>query len=120
MSRLITVEGIKKTIFGQGAVNQIGDACKGLRASKVLLVMDRELSKTDIRLRAEESLKGHRLEYVPYLDITPEPSPDLADRGADLARKEKVGCVVGVGGGSTMDVAKAIAVLVKNDGRATD
>ena len=120
MKDLITIEGIKKTIFGQGAVNQVGQECKALGASKALLVMDNALSKTDICLRVQEQIRKNRVKVFLYPDITPEPAPALADRGAELAKKEKVGCVVAVGGGSTMDVAKAIAVLVKNEGRAAD
>ena len=57
---------------------------------------------------------------MPYPEITPEPSPSLADKGAELAKQEKVASVIGIGGGSTLDVAKAIAVLAKNEGVATD
>ncbi|MFH1480412.1 MAG: iron-containing alcohol dehydrogenase [Pseudomonadota bacterium] len=120
MSRLISIEGVRKTIFGQGAVSQIGEECKKLKASRVLLVMDRELSKTHLRLKLEAILKKSRIKLFNYLDVTPEPSPSLADLGAELAKKEKVGSIVAVGGGSTMDVAKAIAVLVRNEGKVKD
>ncbi|MBU2498203.1 MAG: iron-containing alcohol dehydrogenase, partial [Proteobacteria bacterium] len=112
MSNPIIIEGIRKTIFGAGAIDQVGQECKALKASRALVVMDRELAKTDIGMRAIESIRKTRVKAVPYPDVTPEPSPALADMGTDLAKKEKVGCIVGVGGGSTMDVAKAIAVLV--------
>ena len=120
MNRLITIEGVKKTIFSSGAVSQIGPECKSLGSSKVMLVMDSSLAKTDICLRIQELLKKDRIKSFLYPDVTPEPDPMLADTGAELARKEKVGCIIGVGGGSTMDVAKAIGVLAKNDGEAVD
>jgi alcohol dehydrogenase len=82
--------------------------------------MDRELSKTEICEKALEFLKKGRVKVVPYPEITPEPSPSLADKGAEVARQEKVASVIGIGGGSTLDVAKAIAVLAKNEGAATD
>jgi alcohol dehydrogenase len=120
MNRLITIEGVKKTIFGKGSFNEIADACRALNASRVMLVMDASLAKTDICLRAQEILRKNRIKIFLYGDVTPEPSPSLADMGAELARKEKIGCVLGIGGGSTMDVAKAIAVLSKNEGKAVD
>jgi len=120
MNRLITIEGVKKTIFGRGSFNEIGKECNDLGASKVLLVVDNSLAKTDICLRAQDILKKNRIKVFLYGDVTPEPDPSLADKGADFAKKEKIGCVLGIGGGSTMDVAKAIAVLSKNDGRAVD
>jgi alcohol dehydrogenase len=110
MESLVTIEGVKKTIFGVGAVNQIISECQLLGASRALLVVDRALSETEMCA----------LKAIPYFDVTPEPSPDLADTGAELAKKEKADCVIAVGGGSTMDVAKAIAILGKNEGKALD
>lgn len=120
MNNLVTIEGVKKTIFGTGSIDRIGPECKALGAFKVLLVMDRTLSKTDICQRIQELLKKNRIKTLLYPEVTPEPDPKLADNGAELARKEKVRCIIGVGGGSTMDVAKAIGVLAKNDGKAVD
>ena len=120
MKNLITIEGIKKSIFGPGAVNQIGRECKDLKATKALLVIDRELSKTDICLRVRELLNKSQIKSFLYTEVTPEPAPALADMGAELAQEKKAGCVIAVGGGSTMDVAKAIAVLVSNKGKAAD
>jgi alcohol dehydrogenase class IV len=120
MNASITIEGVKKTVFGTGALSRIAEECKSLNASKALVVMDRELSKTEICLRVLDILKKGRVKAILYPEVTPEPSPSLADNGAALARQEKTACVIGVGGGSTLDVAKAIAVLVKNEGKATD
>jgi len=120
MQEMITVEGVKKTIFGAGALKQLGNVAKGLDATRVLLVMDQGLSRTSISERAQQVLKDDGIKLGIYPEITPEPSPQLADEGAKMARKEKVKCVIGLGGGSTMDVAKAIAVLVNNEGKAVD
>lgn len=120
MNSTMTIEGVKKTIFGPGSVDRIAEECKALRGKGVLLVMDRDLSKTDMGHRILGGLKKARIKAVEYPAVTPEPEPTVADMGADLAKNEKVGCVVGFGGGSTMDVAKAIAVLAKNDGNAVD
>jgi alcohol dehydrogenase len=120
MNRLINIEGVKKTIFGRGSFIEIADACKALNASRVMLVIDASLAKTEICIRAQEILRKNRIKVFLYGDVTPEPSPSLADRGAELAKMEKIGCILGIGGGSTMDVSKAIAVLAKNEGKAAD
>ena len=120
MNQLMRIEGVKKTIFGAGAINQVGEECRELKATRALLVMDRELSKTDICRSVLTSLKKNRVKAFLFPDVTPEPDPKIADIGADLAKAEKVRSVIAVGGGSTMDVAKAIAVLVTNGGKATD
>jgi alcohol dehydrogenase len=120
MNSLITIEGVKKTIFGSGVVNQIGPECKSLGASSALLVMDSGLAKTDICLKIQDLIREGGIKAILYPDVTPEPDPKIADLGAEKVKKDKIGCVIGVGGGSTMDVAKAIAVLAKNDGKAVD
>jgi alcohol dehydrogenase class IV len=120
MNTSITIEGVKKTVFGTGALSQIAEECKCLHAPRVLVVMDRELSKTEICSRVLDILKKGRIKSILYPEITPEPSPSLADNGAALARQQKATGVIGVGGGSTLDVAKAIAVLTKNEGKAAD
>lgn len=57
---------------------------------------------------------------VVYDKVDPEPGLKLADNGAKIAKKEKCDCVVGVGGGSAMDVAKAVSILITNGGKAED
>ncbi|MBN2419263.1 MAG: iron-containing alcohol dehydrogenase [Deltaproteobacteria bacterium] len=120
MNNIKTIEGVKKTIFGSGAVTQLGNECKRLGASKALLVIDQTLSKSKIADYVNESLKSARIKSFVFSDVTPEPDPRVADLGTELALKEKVQCIIGVGGGSTMDIAKAIAMLVKNEGKAID
>ena len=120
MEDVISIEGVKKTVFSVGAVGLIVEECKALGGSRCLLVMDRGLSETTIGSRIQELFRDSSIEAIPYFEITPEPDPVLADQGAALAQKEKVDCIIGVGGGSTMDVAKAIAVLATNDGKAED
>lgn len=86
MSNQIILEGIRKTIFGAGAIDQLGQACKALKASKALVVVERLLAKTDVGVRATESIRKSRVKAVLYPDVIPEPSPTLADIGTDLAR----------------------------------
>jgi alcohol dehydrogenase len=120
MNHLITIEGVKKTIFGLGTISQVGLECKSLGASSALIVFDPGLLETGLELKLQEILKKSRIKPILFKEIMPEPSPDCADKGAQVAKEEKVKCVIGVGGGSTMDVAKAVAVLAKNEGSAED
>lgn len=120
MNRLITIQGVKKTIFGKGSLGEIGKECRELGSSKVLLVMDNSLAKTDVQEKALEILKKDRIKVFSYNEVTPEPDPAIADAGAAIVKNEKIGCVIGIGGGSTMDVAKAIGALAKNEGKAAD
>ena len=82
MNSLFTIEGVKKTIFGAGALQEVGEACKALKATRALLVMDRDLSKMDICSKVQETLQKSRVKAFLYPEITPEPAPSLADEGA--------------------------------------
>ena len=117
---MITIEGVKKTIFGVGSLRQVPSECQSLGSVRPLLVMDRALAETDMDTRMRDIFQLSPVKAVFYSDVTPEPSPELADRGAELAKKEKADAVIGIGGGSTLDVAKAISVLVNNKGNALD
>lgn len=120
MGNMINIEAVRKIIFGIGASRHIFSECESLGASRALLVMDRALFETDIFASVHKMFKDTQITAIPYSEVTPEPSPNLADTGAALAKEERVDCVIGIGGGSTIDVAKAIAMLVNNEGKAED
>jgi alcohol dehydrogenase class IV len=60
------------------------------------------------------------MKYAMFDRVEAEPALELADEGTKIALKDKCDAVVGIGGGSAMDVAKAVAVLVANRGKAVD
>ena len=113
-------QGAKKIVFGDEAVNQIADQIRALGGSKVLLVLDQGLKGAGVAQKVTAPLETHDIVYVTYDRVTSEPEPVLADEGAALAREQACDLVVGVGGGSSLDVAKATAMLAKNDGKAED
>lgn len=113
-------QGARKILFGDGAVNQVADEIRALGGTKVLLVQDQALERAGVAQQVVAPLQTHGISYVVYDQVTPEPEPSLADQGAALAREEGCDLVVGVGGGSSLDVAKAVAMLAKNTGTAEE
>ena len=113
-------QGAKKIVFGDEAVNQVADEIRALGGSKILLVLDQGLKGAGVAQKVVAPLETDDISYVTYDQVTSEPEPTLADEGAALAREQACDLVVGVGGGSSLDVAKAIAMLAKNDGKAED
>ena len=113
-------QGAKKIFFGDEAVNQIADHVRAMGGSKVLLVLDQGLKGAGVAQKVIAPLETHDISYVTYDRVTSEPEPVLADEGAAIARGQACDLVVGVGGGSSLDVAKATAMLAKNDGKAED
>ncbi|MEN8141816.1 MAG: iron-containing alcohol dehydrogenase [Thermodesulfobacteriota bacterium] len=106
--------------FGAGVVNDLAQVVADFNGSKVLLVADPGLKDVGLLEKVTGPLDAGGVDYVIFDHVDPEPGLLLADEGCELAKKEKCDCVVGVGGGSAMDIAKAIAILITNGGKAED
>jgi alcohol dehydrogenase class IV len=90
------------------------------RGSKALIISDHTMEKIGIVNRYEESLKQANCAYVSYLNVDSEPTDIHVKDSLDLCLSEKCDGIVGVGGGSCLDTAKAVAVLATNGGYIGD
>ncbi|MDF1614909.1 iron-containing alcohol dehydrogenase [Desulfurivibrio dismutans] len=106
--------------FGVDTVNDLAAMVRELGGSRVFLVIDPGVVAAGLLDKVEASLKADKIPFTVYDQVDPEPGLKLADNGAKLAKKGKCDCVVGVGGGSAMDVAKAVSILLTNGGKAED
>ena len=110
-SKIYDFRGACRYTLGQGAIAKLG-----LEAStfgrKALLVLDPGLSEAGLQDKITAPLIDSKVEYVLFQDFVQEPEPVQADAAAALAKKSGCDLVIGVGGGSAMDLAKAAAVLV--------
>ncbi|MDN5335489.1 MAG: alcohol dehydrogenase [Synergistales bacterium] len=104
--------------FGCGAVSEVGEVAKKTGGKRALLVTDAVLAEMKTAERIEKLLKDAGIQTWVFSDVEPEPSVETTDAAAELAREKGCDLVVGLGGGSSMDVAKAVSVLVTNDGSA--
>ncbi len=106
--------------FGVGSVTRLGSAVRKTGGKKVLVVVDPGFAKTGSFTRVIQSLEREGLSFVLFDQVEPEPRTVVADQGGEVARREGCDFVLGVGGGSAMDTAKAAAVLATNGGQARD
>jgi len=121
MKKHFSFTGAKKIIFGNGSFDMLGDHIRDMKASRPLVVLDRNLSKTGFKERIANTCGKNGVKATIFdKQVEAEPRLEVADEGAKAARKGKCDIVVGIGGGSAMDVAKAIAVLAVNNGSAVD
>jgi alcohol dehydrogenase class IV len=109
-----------KLVFGPGAVNQLGElvARQGLR--KLFLVTDRRLREAGIVERVLSPLAEAGIEVFCFDEGEAEPAVSLAVRAAEIARPLEPHGIVGLGGGSNMDLAKIVAVLLTHGGEPAD
>jgi len=120
MIKKFSFTGARKIIFGQGAFSGLPSYIRELGGSRPLIVLDRNLSETGFGEKVSNVLGAADIAYVLYDRVEPEPAIRLADDCAKTALKKKCDCVVGIGGGSALDCAKAVSVLAANGGKAVD
>ncbi len=117
-SQSFTVTQPTQIQFGAGQIANLAKTVKEFKGSNVFLVVDPGIVKAGLIKPITAPLKKEKIPFTIYDKIDPEPGLKLADKGKTLAKKAGCDCVVGVGGGSAMDVAKAIAILLTNPGKA--
>ena len=120
MRQVFSFTGAKKIVFGNRSSRALVSHIQDLNAKNPLVVMDKNLAKAGFQEAVANLLIPEGMKYTLYDKVEPEPRIELADEGAALALKNKCDIIVGIGGGSAMDVAMAIAVLATNKGSAVD
>lgn len=108
------------TLFGEGAVQMVGAEAKALGGTKAILVSDEIVAQQPGYAACKKSLNGAGIAYVEFLGGLPDAPDNVVNQAAELARKEKVDVVIAFGGGSNIDAAKAVSVLVTNPGLVKD
>jgi alcohol dehydrogenase class IV len=120
MRKIFSFTGAKKIVFGNGSILTLASHVKEHHAQNPLIVIDKNLAKTGMQERIASILVSEGIKFTVFDKVEPEPRIETADEGAALAVKNKCDMVIGIGGGSAMDVAKAIAVIATNKGAAVD
>lgn len=107
--------------FGRGLADKIGDICKEIGGEKVLVVTGTGSTKRSGLLdRVLDSLKAAGLGAAVFDKVTQNPLTTTVYEGVELAKADGCGVILGVGGGSIMDAAKAIAFCTVNAGDVSD
>lgn len=109
-----------KVVTGAGSVAKTGEVLKDAGYKKAFLVYDIGMKQIGVIDKIEDSLKSCGIGYVEYDKVLPDPPADMVDAGADICKAESCDCVIGIGGGSSIDTAKGINILRFNDGKILD
>lgn len=113
---MITKFMAPEIIFGDHAINQVGESFLRLGAQRILVVSDPGVKAAGWTGQAVEKIEETGLAYTLFDQVTTNPDSQQVEIGAAVYRKEKCDAVLGVGGGSALDVAKAVAIVVSNGG----
>ncbi|MHB1004210.1 MAG: iron-containing alcohol dehydrogenase [Chloroflexota bacterium] len=105
-----------RIVFGPGTVKTVGDEAKALGAKKVLVVTDKGVAGAGILAKVLASLEAAGIECVVFDKVEPNPRLATVEEGHRLFMASGCNMAVSVGGGSSMDSAKAICILATNPG----
>ncbi|MFH5183910.1 iron-containing alcohol dehydrogenase [Paenibacillus sp. TAB 01] len=106
--------------FGVGAAKTLPRHVSELGGSKALIVCDPGVLRAGGVDKLTEPLEQAGIPYILYSDIEPDPHIESVDAATALAKAEGCDLVVGVGGGSSLDTAKAVGLMMTNDGNIRD
>jgi len=104
-----------KVLFGADTIKSLGTEAKQLGGRKALIVTDPGVVQAGLLKPVKDSLEAAGFPYVLYDQVKPEPPIGCVTEGVAKLKAEGCDLVVGIGGGSSMDVAKAISVVATND-----
>lgn len=99
---------------GAGAINAIPDEVKARGFKKVLVASDPDLIKFEVTKKVTDILDNANIEYEIFSDIKPNPTIENVQAGVEAYKQCGADCIVAIGGGSSMDTAKAIGIIINN------
>ena len=109
-----------RLVFGSGELDRLGELARDLGSRKVVVVTDAGLRGAGHVDRALKSLDSAGVRAVVFDRVDPNPSSAHVEAGREIAAAEGVDGIVGLGGGSAMDVAKGINFVLTNGGTMED
>ena len=104
--------------FGNGAREVLAEEIKKRGFKKVFLVSDKSLVEAGVAAKVEEELKKANIEYTLYSEIKPNPTIKNVLDGVEACKQSGADLIVAVGGGSSMDTAKGISIVMTNPDRS--
>jgi len=120
MELQFTVNHVVPATFGVGSSRLAGEKMKQLGAKTVFLVYDKGIEATGIPREIAACVEAAGLTAVCYHDVELEPSCRSIDRAAEAAKAAGTDGIIGLGGGSSMDTAKGVSILLSNGGKMRD
>jgi alcohol dehydrogenase len=107
-----------RLLLAPGSLGRLPEIVAGYTPERVLLVTDPGLEETGIPERVWRALAEIDVEAITFDDVEPNPRASTVDRLAEWGKEEGAALVIGLGGGSVLDAAKAAAMVMANGGAA--
>lgn len=99
---------------GAGAIKEIATEVKGRGFKKAFVCSDPDLIKFGVTKKVTDVLDNADIDYEIYSEIKPNPTIENVQTGVAAFKASGADCIIAIGGGSSMDTAKAIGIIIKN------
>ncbi len=99
---------------GKGAINEIATEVKGRGFKKCFVCSDPDLLKFGVTKKITDVLENASIDYEIYSQIKPNPTVENVQTGVAAFKASGADCIIAIGGGSSMDTAKAIGIIIEN------
>ena len=116
MSRVTLFRTIPRIVMGAGALKQLADEVKALKADKILIVTDQGLIDAGLVKKAKDILEKAGIKCAVFGEVEADPRYEIVAECVEMVRRENADLLIGLGGGSPIDIAKVSAVMATNEG----
>ena len=99
---------------GKGAISNIADEVKGRSFKKCFVCTDPDLLKFGVAQKVTDVLDNADIQYSVYSNIKANPTVENVQSGVEAFKAAQADCIIAIGGGSSMDTAKAIGIIIAN------
>ena len=106
--------------FGNGVSQNIHQELIKEDLKKPLLITDSTVVKLPFFQKIKDNLTNHKIKFCTYSNLSGNPIESQVIKGKELYKEHNLDCIIAVGGGAVIDVAKAILILVSHDGNLFD
>ncbi len=119
-TKIISLRSPRLILAGLGASERLGQEASGIGAKRVLLVTDQGVVESGVAEKIHGQLKREGMEVEIFKEVLPDPDIENAEACIEVAKKGRFELIIGLGGGSPMDIASITSVMLKNPGTIYD
>ncbi len=103
-------------VFGKDAAKKLPEILKEYKAKNVMVVYDAGVKMAGIATKVLEEIEKADVKITVFDGVIPNPTNEVVEEAAEIAKKENIDVFVAVGGGSSIDLTKAVNILMTNPG----
>lgn len=101
-------------VFGRDAAKKLPEILKEYKAKNVMVVYDAGVKMAGIATKVLEEIENADVKITVFDGVIPNPTNEVVEEAAEIAKKENIDVFVAVGGGSSIDLTKAVNILMTN------